>query len=154
MHTLAERVEYADFCEGIPAFARCTREVLERFMAESGLTARAGAGEVVCGLHDDHNLYVLISGRASLRVGDIVIALEPGDYFGQESDRHHRIAGTVVADSDVEVLIIGTQELVQLEVASSAARHPSRSPWPIERTSVTAERRRLRRRTNLTGHSS
>jgi CRP-like cAMP-binding protein len=153
MHTLAERVEQASFCEGIPAFARCTRDVVERFVADAALTAHCGAGEVVCGLADDHNLYILTSGRASLRVGDVVVALEPGDYFGQESDRHHKMPGTVVAETAVEVLIVGPQDLAQLELASSCDRHPSRIAWSIERSSVTQVRRRNRRRAILARHA-
>jgi CRP-like cAMP-binding protein len=152
MHTVAERVEQVSLCEGIPAFARCTRDVLERFVADAALIAHCGAGDVVCGLADDHNLYVLTAGTASLRVGDVMVALEPGDYFGQESARHHKMAGTVVADTEVEVLIVGPQDLAQLELVSSCDRHPSRIAWKIERSSSTALRRRGRRRSVLTTH--
>jgi CRP-like cAMP-binding protein len=154
MHTVAERVEYADLLEGIPALAGCTRDVLEKFVSEAAMKAHCVAGEVLCGLHEDHNLYVLTSGTAALHVGqDVVISLEVGDYFGQESARHHKIAGTVLALTDVEVLIIGPQDLAQLELASSRDRHPSRTPWTLQRSTATLVRRRRRRHLVMTRHS-
>jgi CRP-like cAMP-binding protein len=150
MHKVAERVEYAELLEGIPSLARCSRSILEKFVAYDVLRAHCAAGEVLCGLQGDHNLYVLTSGHATLHVGnDVVIALEPGDYFGQES---HKMAGTVIADTDVEVLVIGPQDLAQLELTSSASRHPSRLEWPMQRSTVTQRRRRLLRRNVLTHH--
>ncbi len=104
----AERVDIIGLLEGLPPFATCTTEVLESFVAHDAMRAHCAPGEVLCGLQQDHNLYVLIAGEAVLRVGpDVTINLEPGDYFGQQAHRHHRIAGTVVAVSDVEVLVVG-----------------------------------------------
>jgi len=78
---------------------------------------RCGAGDVLCGLAEDHNLYVLVSGSAELRVGpDLSIDLEPGDYFGLHAQRYRAMAGTVVAVTEVEVLVIGTQDLGRLAV--------------------------------------
>ncbi|HEY1827158.1 MAG TPA: cyclic nucleotide-binding domain-containing protein [Acidimicrobiales bacterium] len=151
MHTVAERVEYAELLEGIPSLSRCSKSILEKFVAYDVLRAHCAAGEVLCGLQGDHNLYVLTSGRASLHVGnDIVISLEPGDYFGQDS---HKIGGTVIADTNAEVLVIGPQDLAQLELASSASRHPSRLEWPMQRSTATQRRRRLMRRSVLTHRS-
>jgi hypothetical protein len=81
----AERVDIIGLIEGLPPFATCTTEVLTEFVAYDAMRAHCGPGEVVCGLQGDHNLYVLTSGEAVLRVGpDVTIALEPGDYFGQQ----------------------------------------------------------------------
>jgi CRP-like cAMP-binding protein len=154
MHTVADRVDYIELLEGIPALSMCTADVLDKFLTHSALRAHCAAGEVVCGLHEDRNLYVLTSGKATLHVGDDVeISLEPGDYFGQDSAHHHKLAGTVVASTDVEVLVIGPQDLAQLEVASSRDRHPSLIGWRLERSTVIQRRRRTRRRAVLTVHS-
>ena len=57
------------------------------------------------------------------------------------------MAGTVVAVTDVEALVIGPQDLAQLEFASSRDRHPSQIGWQLERSSWTHRRRRHLRRT-------
>jgi CRP-like cAMP-binding protein len=150
----ADSVNYVGFLEGVPSFSLCTTEVLEKFLAYDAMRAHCEPGEVLCGLQQDHNLYVLTSGTAELHVTpDITITLTPGDYFGQEPERHHRMAGTVVAKTAVEVLVIGPQEIAQLELASSASRHPSRAEWPLERSTLTQRRRRTLRRALLVRHA-
>jgi signal-transduction protein with cAMP-binding, CBS, and nucleotidyltransferase domain len=139
----AERVDYVEMLEGLPPFSICTREALEGYVAHDAMRAHCGPGEVVSGLSEDHNLYVLVSGSAALRVSpDVSIDLEPGDYFGQQTHRHHRIAGAVVARTDVEVLVIGPQDLLRLELQSSESRHPSRLE-PEPQPSHAGGRRRL-----------
>jgi CRP-like cAMP-binding protein len=145
----AERVDIVGLLEGLPPFSTCTTQVLETFVAHDAMRAHCGPGEVLCGLQEDHNLYVLISGEAVLRVGpDVTISLEAGDYFGQQAHRHHRIAGTVVAVSDVEVLVVGPQDLARLELASSESRHPSRLELPAERGAHATRHLRVFRRGN------
>jgi CRP-like cAMP-binding protein len=115
----AERVDDVEFelLEELPPFSSCARQDLEDFVAHDVLRMRCGAAEVLCGLAEDDNLYVLVSGLAELRVGpDLSIELEPGDYFGRQTQRNHRMAGTVVAVTDVEVLMIGPQDLGRLAV--------------------------------------
>jgi len=117
----AERIDYVEMLEGLPPFTACTTEDLELFVAHDVMRLRFGAGEVLCGLAQDHNLYVLVSGLAELRVGpDLSIDLEPGDYFGRHARRHHGMAGTVVAVTDVEVMVIGPQDLGRLTVGGVA----------------------------------
>jgi CRP-like cAMP-binding protein len=113
----AERIDYVELLEGLPPFSACTRDDLEVFVAHDVMRARFGAGEVLCGLGLDHNLYVLASGAAELRVGpDLSVELEPGDYLGQQAQRSHRMSGTVVALTDVEVMVIGPQDLGRLSL--------------------------------------
>jgi CRP-like cAMP-binding protein len=117
----AERVDDVGMLEGLPPFSTCTREGLEAFVANDAMRAHCAAGEVLCGLPQDENLYVLVSGSAVLRVSPgLSIKLESGDYFGQQSNPYHRVAGTVVAVTDVEVLVIGPQDLGRLALATSA----------------------------------
>lgn len=128
---LAERVDIIGLIEDLPPFRTCTTEVLESYLAHDAMRAHCDPGVVLCGLEKDHNLYVLVSGEAVLHVGpDVRITLEPGDYFGQQLHRHHRLAGTVIASTEVEVLVVGQQDLYRLELESSASRHPSRFVAP------------------------
>jgi CRP-like cAMP-binding protein len=97
------------------------------------MRAHCGPGEVLCGLEQDHNLYVIVSGEAVLHVGpDVSITLKPGDYIGQQLHRQNRLSGSVIASTDVEVLVVGPQDLLRLELESGASRHPSRFVLPTE----------------------
>ena len=145
----AERVDIIGLLEDLPPFSTCTTEVLTSFVAHDAMRAHCGPGEVLSGLQQDHNLYVLLSGDAVLYVGpDVSISLEAGDYFGQQAHRQHRMSGTVVALTDVEVLVVGQQDLARLELASAASRHPSRLELPVELSTVSTRHRRLFRRSN------
>ena len=145
----AERVDIIGLIEDLPPFSICTTEVLESYLAHDAMRAHCSPGEVLCGLEQDHNLYVLISGEAVLHVGpDVSIALEPGDYFGQQLHRQHRLSGTVIAATDVEVLVVGPQDLLRLELASSASRHPSRLAATPELVLAGGHKGRLFRRGN------
>jgi len=151
VQNLADRNNYADILEVIPALSNCTREVLEEFAANGVFKAQADAGKTLfSGAHSDQNLYVLVSGSACLDAGDdVIIDLEPGDYFGRNPARrpHHEIIASVVAERDVDVLVIGPQELQQLQQASSRSRHPSQIDWRAELSAPTPRfaRRRDRR---------
>jgi len=97
--------------------------------------------------HCDQNLYVLVSGSATLDAGDGVhVALEPGDYFGRTPGRHVALAATVTADDAVEVLVIGPEEVVRLLHASSRQRHPSNIEWRSELANPVTRPARRRRR--------
>jgi hypothetical protein len=116
----AERIDYVELLEGLPPFTACTEDDLEIFVAHDVMRVRCGPGEVLCGLDQAHNLYVLASGSAEMRVGpDVSIDLEPGDYFGQHAQRHHGMAGTVVAVTDIEVMVIGPQDLGRLALGGA-----------------------------------
>ena len=130
---LAERVDIIGLIEDLPPFRSCTTEVLESYLAHDAMRAHCGPGEVLCGLAQDHNLYVIISGEAVLHVGpDVSITLAPGDYIGQQLHRRNRLSGSVIASTDVEVLVVGPQDLLRLELESSASRHPSRYVLPSD----------------------
>lgn len=147
---LAERVDIIGLIEDLPPFRTCTTEVLESYLAHDAMRAHCGPGEVLCGLAQDHNLYVIISGEAELHVGpDVSITLSAGDYIGQQLHRRNRLAGSVIATSDVEVLVVGPQDLLRLELESSASRHPSRFVLPPDLTVIDGgSSRRLFRRSH------
>ena len=144
---LAERVDIIELIEELPPFEHCTRAVLESYLAHDAMRAHCGPGEVLCGLSQDHNLYVIISGEAVLHVGpDVTITLTPGDYVGQQLHRQNRLTGSVIASSEVEVLVVGPQDLLRLELESSASRHPSRCELPnLKLLDRAPTRRRFRR---------
>jgi CRP-like cAMP-binding protein len=145
---LAERVDIIGLIEDLPPFRTCTTEVLESYLAHDSMRAHCAAGEVLCGLEQDHNLYVIISGEAVLHVGpDVSITLTAGDYIGQQLHRQVRLTGSVIASTDVEVLVVGPQDLLRLELESSASRHPSRFVLPPDVTVIDGgpQRRRFRR---------
>lgn len=143
----AERVDIIGLIEDLPPFSICTAEVLASYLAHDAMRAHCGPGEVLSGLEQDHNLYVLISGEAVLHVGpDVSITLEPGDYFGRQLHRQHRLTGTVIASTDVEVLVVGPQDLLRLELESSASRHPSRFVLPPDLSVIDGGARRFFRR--------
>jgi CRP-like cAMP-binding protein len=151
MPTTAECVAYADFLEQVPSLATCQRGVIERYAATSVIRGYCTAGEVICGLQQDHNLYVLTRGSAELHVGpDVVVQLEPGDYFGQDPSPYRALAGTVVAHSDVEVLIVGPQDLAQLQSDACRQRRPLGAEPTRGVSAVARRRRRDRRRDVLT----
>lgn len=148
MNSVADCKKYADFLANIPAFSDCVTEVLEEFVTHAAFKVHSAAGRILCSQTQcDQNLYVLISGSAFLDAGDGVrINLEPGDYFGRNPGRYHELVATVMANEDVEVLVIRPQEVLQLEQASSRHRHPSKIEWRGEfATPVTRIARRRHR---------
>ena len=134
MNSVADCKNYADFLGNIPAFSNCPKEVLEEFVDHAEFKVHSATGRILCSqTHCDQNLYVLISGTASLDAGDDVrITLEAGDYFGRNPGHNHELIATVIANEDVEVLVIRPQEVLQLEKASSRHRHPSKIEWRSE----------------------
>lgn len=137
VNTVAESKTYADILGDIPAFSGCAKDALDDFANRRVFTMHTGAGREVCTLTDSsHILYVLVAGSAFLDTGDGVrVALEPGDYFGGASARrHHKLAASVVAEADVEVLVISPAEVSRLQQASPRRRHPSNAEWSPELT--------------------
>lgn len=154
MHTLADREDYADILEVIPAFSSCTRNVLDEFVNYSVVKVHCAAGGTFSSESGrDENLYVLVSGSALLDAGDgVFVALEPGDYFGTSPARQHQLVTSVAARTDIEVLVINPLEVARLARASSMDRHPSRVDWRSElRTTTRRAERRTHRRAVLVG---
>jgi CRP-like cAMP-binding protein len=135
VNSVADTKTYAEILRDIPAFSRCAPDVLDHFVTESVFTMHAGAGREISSWTDSsRNLYVLVAGSASLHAGDNVrVSLEPGDYFGGDSASHrHELATSVVAEEDVEVLVISPEQVARLQQAGSRRRHPSNADWSPE----------------------
>jgi CRP-like cAMP-binding protein len=155
MQTLADRKGYATFLEGIPAFSSCSRNDLEEFATHEVVKVHCAAGKSLSPqVHRDQNFYVLVAGSALLDAGDdVVTLLEPGDFFGSNPARPHHLVASVVAVSDVEVLVIDPQDLARLTMASSRRRHPSKIDWYVNLSTTTRRTsRRSHRRAVLVHH--
>jgi CRP-like cAMP-binding protein len=139
---------YAEFLHAIPVLSTCTRDVLEEFVSHGVDRLHCAAGKSVSSESDsDQNLYVMVNGSASLDAGDDVrVALEPGDYFGSATARQHHMTTSVIADRDVEVLVIRPQEVAQLAHASSRDRHPSQIEWRSGLSNTPQSTRKAHRR--------
>jgi CRP-like cAMP-binding protein len=145
---LEDRRGYADLLERIPAFTMCTRSVLEEYLAHGAVEETCPAGEMLKRESDrDFNLYVMVSGSALLDAGDsIITSLEAGDFFGGIPARHLRLVTSVVAVTEVKVLVLHPSELERLAELSAMDQHPSKINWrdrlgTTERTSARHHRR-------------
>jgi CRP-like cAMP-binding protein len=134
VNSVANGKDYAAFLGDIPAFSNCAMEVLEEFATYGVFKVHHAAGKTLCfQTQCDQNLYVLVSGSATLDAGHgVQISLQPGDYFGRNPGRYHELIASVTADVDVEVLVIRPQEVLLLERASCRSRHPSKIEWRSE----------------------
>jgi CRP-like cAMP-binding protein len=144
VNAVAESKTYADFVGDIPAFSDCAREVLEEFVTHTAHRVLVADGETVCAQAQcDENLYVVVAGVASLEAGDGVrVALTAGDFFGWNPGRYHGPSVRVIAEEDVEVLVIQPQDVLRLEVIASRHRHPSKIDWRVDATATQPARQR------------
>ena len=114
------RQELLDAVRSIPLFSACnTRELRE--VARLGTRVRMAAGTTITEEGSSaHELLVVLSGTATCRAkGKRLARFGPGDFFGEISliDRGPRSA-TVVADSDMELLVLDSREFRRLVLAS------------------------------------
>jgi hypothetical protein len=156
VQTMKERQDYAELLKGIPVFSSCTPSVLREFAAYGVDTVHCAAGQTLSHQAPDHNLYLLASGSAILHAGDdVIVDVEPGDYFGTNPTHYHWLNVHVVAVTDLEVLVISPQEVSWLRQASSRDRHPSGIEWRIGLPTTTRRTsRRSRRRAILINQSA
>jgi hypothetical protein len=147
--TVADCQKYADMLGAVPALSSCAKDVLDEFVTEGVFTMHAIAGEGLSWQTSDHSLHLVVAGSATLDAGDVRVTLEPGDYFGGDSTYRQSLetVAAVVADDDIEVLVITPQDILQLQHASSRSRHPSNIEWSARPVVPSAKfaRRRARR---------
>jgi hypothetical protein len=138
--SVADCKNYAEILGEIPAFSNCSTEVLEEFVAYGVEHAHYVSGEMLpAHMEDDPDFYVVVDGSATLDAGDDVrVTLTAGDYFGRNPGRSAAIVATVIADVDVDVLIIHPEAAQQLERAAGKNRHPSQIEWRSEFTGDSA----------------
>ncbi|HEX3795014.1 MAG TPA: hypothetical protein VHV57_10990 [Acidimicrobiales bacterium] len=140
VHALAETKTHVDFLQATPALSGCSEGVLQEFILHGEAEQHVGAGKHLHPSADsDQRTFVLLSGSGLLASHDVVVTLEPGDYFGGDTRFH--MSATMVALSNVVLVGITPLQTARLRQASSRDRHPSRIDWRSEYP--VAPRRRL-----------
>lgn len=104
--------DYLDHLAEVPLFAVCGKNDLRLIARRAeNVTVRKGK-ELVTEGKPGHEFFVIAGGTATVkRKGKRVAALKKGDYFGELAllDRAPRNA-TVVADTDMELFVLGQRE--------------------------------------------
>jgi hypothetical protein len=131
VQTTADGRTYREILQDVPALSGCTSDVLKEFVAHGMVKVHCAPGKSF-GPQTvrDHNVYVLVGGSAILDAGDdIIIDLEPGDYFGRNHNDHGHLVASIVALTHLEVVAISPEVVAQLKEASCRDRHPSQIEW-------------------------
>jgi CRP-like cAMP-binding protein len=106
------RDAYLQHLGAVPLFAACSRKELQTIArASDELTIPAGTALVEQG-QPGRECFVIVSGTATVKRGGRKVAtLGPGQYVGELAllDKGPRTA-TVVADTDLDVLVLGPRE--------------------------------------------
>jgi len=106
------RSQYLDHLARVPLFSACSKKELQT-IARASDEVRVPAGKVLVEEgRPGHEFFLILDGKASVKRGKKKIAdLGPGQYFGEMAllDRGPRSA-TVVADTDMDVLVLGQRE--------------------------------------------
>lgn len=109
---LMSRDAYLEHLASVPLFAACTKKDL-RLIARRAEDVRVRAGrEIVREGTPGHEFFVIVDGKAAVRRKNKKVAtLGRGDFFGELAllDRAPRNA-TVVAETDMELLVLGQRE--------------------------------------------
>jgi CRP/FNR family cyclic AMP-dependent transcriptional regulator len=114
------RQEVLDAVRSIPLFSACNNKEL-REVARLGTHVRVPVGSVMAEEGSSgRELLIVLSGTATCRAkGKRLARFGPGDFFGEISlvDRGARTA-TVVADTEMELLVLDSREFRRLVVTS------------------------------------
>ena len=106
------RSQYLDHLAKVPLFSACSKKELQT-IARASDEVHVPAGKVLVEEgRPGHEFFLILEGKASVKRGKKKIAsLSPGQYFGEMAllDRGPRSA-TVVADTDMDVLVLGQRE--------------------------------------------
>lgn len=109
---MATKTSYLDHLASVPLFSACSKKDLQR-IAKASDEVDVEAGRVLVDQGKaGHEFFLIIAGTATVKRNDRKVAtLGPGQYFGELSllDRGPRSA-TVVADTDLRVLVLGQRE--------------------------------------------
>ncbi|MCU1451406.1 MAG: cyclic nucleotide-binding protein [Acidimicrobiales bacterium] len=100
----------------VPLFRACSKQDLRR-IARVADADKVIPGEILVKEEQQgRELYVIVSGHASVRRrGRRVATLGPGDFFGELAVLHPAPrTATVTADDAMEILIVGSRELTAL----------------------------------------
>ena len=113
---MARRDAFIDHLQQVPLFAACSRKDLQ-LVARRAEDVRVSAGKaLVTEGETGHEFFVILEGAAKVsKQGRKVAQLGPGDSFGELAllEKAPRNA-TVVADSDMELVVLGQREFAGL----------------------------------------
>ena len=106
------RDSYLDHLASVPLFSACSKKDL-KLVARRAEDVKVPAGkELVREGAPGHEFFVIVDGTATVKKGNRKVArLGAGDFFGELAllDKAPRNA-TVVADTSMEVLVLGQRE--------------------------------------------
>jgi len=104
--------DYLDHLASVPLFAACAKNDLKLVARRAEHVRVAEGKELVSEGKPGHEFFVIANGKAAVRrKGRKIATLGKGDYFGELAllDRAPRNA-SVVADSDMELFVLGQRE--------------------------------------------
>jgi CRP-like cAMP-binding protein len=119
---MARADDYLDYFRRVPMFSACSKKDLKTVAANA---ERVGvpAGRVLCEQgQTGREAFVIVDGKARvLRNGRRVATIGPGTTFGELAllDKSPRNA-TVIADTDMELLVLGQREFMNIVDATPA----------------------------------
>jgi CRP-like cAMP-binding protein len=113
---MARGDEYLEYFRRVPMFSTCSKKDLKAVAAHAERVS-VPAGRILCEQgQTGREAFVVVAGKARvLRNGRKVGMIGPGQMFGELAllDRAPRNA-TVVADTDMELLVLGQREFMKL----------------------------------------
>ncbi len=119
---MARGDDVLEYFRRIPMFSACSKKDLKTIAANAE-RVHVTAGRILAEQGDPgREAFVIVGGKARvLRNGRKVAMLRPGQFFGELSllDRAPRNA-TVVADTDMDLLVIGQREFAKIVDAAPA----------------------------------
>ena len=119
---MARADDYLDYFRRVPMFSTCSKKDLKTVAANAERVS-VPAGRILCEQgQTGREAFVIVDGKARvLRNGRKVATLGPGHTFGELSllDRAPRNA-TVLADTDMELLVLGQREFMKIVDAAPA----------------------------------
>jgi CRP/FNR family transcriptional regulator, cyclic AMP receptor protein len=119
---MARTDDVLEYFRRVPMFASCSKKDLKTIAANAE-RVRVPPGRVLAEQgQTGREAFVIVDGRARvLRNGRKIATLGPGQIFGELSllDRAPRNA-TVVADTDMELLVLGQREFAKIVDAAPA----------------------------------
>jgi CRP/FNR family transcriptional regulator, cyclic AMP receptor protein len=122
---VARRDVLLEYYQRVPLFSACTKKDLKLVAAQSE-RVRVKAGQVL--IHQGETgreFFAIVEGTARvIRNGRKIARLGPGEAFGELAllDRAPRNA-TVVAESDMELLVLGQREFAKIVDATPGFAH-------------------------------
>ncbi len=137
---MARRDAFIDHLQEVALFSACSRKDLQ-LVARRAEDVRVPAGKVlVTEGETGHEFFVILEGTAKVtRQGRRIATLGPGQAFGELAllDKAPRNA-TVVAESDMELVVLGQREFAGHHRRGPRLRRASCSPaWPSASASPT-----------------